>query len=153
MLGAIGASNRMDGTVISDAVNLADRVECATKLYGCRLLITEHTHECLAHKTNFMIREIDRVQVKGKTQPVTLFEVFDGDPEELRHLKQQTSVVFHQGIHQYRSANFREALTHFTTVLRANPGDRTAQLYVERCDNYLEKGIPNDWSWVGALDH
>ena len=77
MLGTVGGKNRMDGTVIADAVNLASRVESLTKQYGTDLLITHHTYQALADTTRYQIRIIDRVIVKGKSEPITLYEIFD----------------------------------------------------------------------------
>jgi class 3 adenylate cyclase/HAMP domain-containing protein len=75
MLGTIGEEHRMDGTVISDAVNLAARVESLTKTYRVGILISQFTHERLADATVYDIRAVDVVTVKGKTHPVALFEV------------------------------------------------------------------------------
>jgi class 3 adenylate cyclase len=76
MLGTIGERHRMDGTVISDAVNLAARVENLTKDYKLPLLISEYTWRQLADPKAYDIRQIDVVVVKGKTRPVTIFEVY-----------------------------------------------------------------------------
>ncbi|MBS0546800.1 MAG: HAMP domain-containing protein [Proteobacteria bacterium] len=75
MLGTIGESHRMDGTVISDAVNLAARIESLTKVYKVGVLISQFTRERLAAPDAYRIRPVDEVTVKGKTRPVQLFEV------------------------------------------------------------------------------
>jgi class 3 adenylate cyclase len=75
MLGTIGEKHRMDGTVISDAVNLAARVESLTKDYRVPLLISEYTHRQLADPRAYDIRSVDVVVVKGKTRPVMIYEV------------------------------------------------------------------------------
>ena len=80
MLGTIGERHRMDGTVISDAVNLAARVESLTKVYKVPLLISEYTWQQLADPNAYDIRSIDTVVVKGKTRPVTIFGVYQRDP-------------------------------------------------------------------------
>jgi class 3 adenylate cyclase len=67
----------MDTTVISDAVNLASRVESLTKNYGVSLLITQHTYARLLNPSHYTIRAIDTVKVKGKSELVTVYEVFD----------------------------------------------------------------------------
>lgn len=78
MLGTIGESHRMDGTVISDAVNLASRIESLTKVYKVGVLISQFTHESLAEPAAYRIRPVDEVVVKGKTRPVKIFEVCGG---------------------------------------------------------------------------
>lgn len=75
MMGTIGEKHRMDGTVISDAVNLAARVESLTKEYRVDLLISQHTYDALADPAVYDVRPVDNVIVKGKTRPVTIFEV------------------------------------------------------------------------------
>jgi class 3 adenylate cyclase len=78
MIGTIGERNRMDGTVISDTVNLASRIESLTKDYGVGLLISQFTYEELADPAAYDIRPIDKVTIRGRTQPVTIFEVVQG---------------------------------------------------------------------------
>jgi len=75
MLGTIGESHRMDGTVISDAVNLASRIESLTKVYKVGVLISQFTHERLADADAYRIRPVDEVTVKGKSRPVRILEV------------------------------------------------------------------------------
>src|SRR5260370_40663021 len=77
MLGTIGERHRMDGTVISDAVNLGSRIESLTKVYKVGILISQYTYERLADPQAYDIRPIDIVGVKGKTRPVTIFEVVE----------------------------------------------------------------------------
>ena len=75
MLGTIGEQHRMDGTVISDAVNLASRIESLTKAYKVGILISQFTRERLANPDAYDIRLVDTVTVKGKTHPVSLYQV------------------------------------------------------------------------------
>jgi len=142
MLGTVGGQNRMDGTVISDAVNLASRVEQLTKIYGTPLLITEYTYIKLANPYQYMMRVIDAVKVKGKSSEVTVYEVFDADTPESIALKKQTLSTFQQGFVLYHCDQFYDALPFFEQVLLANPNDRAAQVYLERCDKILSMKMP-----------
>jgi class 3 adenylate cyclase len=75
MLGTIGEKHRMDGTVISDAVNLAARIEGLTKDYAAPMLISEFTYRELSNPEASAIRPVDVVVVKGKTRPVAIYAV------------------------------------------------------------------------------
>ena len=137
MLGTVGGRNRMDSTVISDAVNLASRVESLTKSYGVSLLITEQTFSRLTQTSNYAIRSIDTVKVKGKLQKVTVYEVFDIDPPAVKEGKLNTLQQFKQAIFFYRSGQLLEAREMFAECLKLNPLDQVAQIYLQRI---LSKG-------------
>jgi predicted ATPase/class 3 adenylate cyclase/tRNA A-37 threonylcarbamoyl transferase component Bud32 len=133
MLGTVGGKNRMDGTVISDAVNLASRVEDLTKNYGVSLLITDQTYSRLIKKGDYAIRTIDTVQVKGKSQSVTVLEVFDADPPAIKEGKLATLAIFTEALWLYNQGNLADAAQLFADCWRLNEGDRVARMYFNRC--------------------
>ncbi|MEG4499726.1 AAA family ATPase [Microcoleus sp. F10-C6] len=137
MLGTVGGPNRMDGTVISDAVNLASRVESLTKNYGVALLITQPTYTRLKNPSQYAIRTLDTVKVKGKSEAVTIYEVFDADPPEIKQAKLVTLELFAEARALYSEGKLFEAARLFSECWRQNPGDRVAKIYWERCQSAL----------------
>ncbi|MEG4344098.1 AAA family ATPase [Microcoleus sp. A003_D6] len=133
MLGTVGGQNRMDGTVISDAVNLASRVESLTKNYGVSLLITQPTYARLKNLSQYTIRTLDTVKVKGKSEAVTVYEVFDADSPEIKAGKLATLELFAEALAIYSEGKLAEAGRLFAECWRQNQGDRVAKIYWERC--------------------
>ena len=137
MLGTVGSQNRMDGTVVSDTVNSAARIEELTKQYGVSLLISQSTLSELEDPGQYSIRWIDQVQVRGKSVAMSVFEVFDADPPDIRACKLATKTQFEQAIVFYNQNNFRTAMQLFQDCLSHNPEDKAAYTYLEQCQNQI----------------
>jgi class 3 adenylate cyclase len=133
MLGTIGEKHRMDGTVISDAVNLASRIESLTKEYHVGLLISQYTYEQLADSKAYDIRPIDVVVVKGKTRPVTIFEVFQTNPPGLRAAKCLTRDLLQSGVDALAQHDAIAARRFFQECLALAPGDAAAVNLLKSC--------------------
>jgi PAS domain S-box-containing protein len=131
MLGTVGGKNRMDGTVVSDTVNLAARLESLTKEYGVPLLITHHTLARLQNPTQYCIRFVEQVKVKGKSKAVAVFEVFDADKLQIKEAKLATKTIFEEGLWLYHQHCFSEAAKRFKDVLSINPKDTVARIYLK----------------------
>jgi adenylate cyclase len=152
MLGIVGEHNRMQGDAFSDNVNLTARLEGLTKFYGVSLLISEQAYEHLSHPEDFQIRFLDRAIVKGRNEPITVYEILDAEVEAVRSLKLQTQPDFEKGLEYYRGADLDNAKAYFEKVLAVNAKDKTAQLYLERVETLIHQGVPDGWNGVWAFN-
>jgi hemerythrin len=140
MIGTVGGINRMDSTVIGDAVNLTARLQEANKTYHAPLIISQHTFYELEDSSRHLIRFLDRVKVKGKSQPLSIYEVFDLDPQPLRACKQETLDHFERGVFYYHVKDIEKAIPMFKECIDLSSDDFAAMLYLERCYEYQANG-------------
>jgi class 3 adenylate cyclase/HAMP domain-containing protein len=151
MLGTIGEEMRMEGTVISDTVNLAARIESLTKLYGAPIIATDVTANALQEKFGFDLRYLDRVKVKGKLQWVDIYEIIDTKSDTVGRAKLKTKVKFEESVGLYQNKKFDVALQGFKSIYEINPGDKAATLYINRCMHLMEYGIPEGWNGISMM--
>ena len=133
MLGIVGEEERMDSTVIADAVNLSSRLESLTKVYGVGIIISIQTLSQLDDPSKYACRFLDRVKIKGKQTAVAVFEIYEGDRIPIKEVKNQTKPEFERGVWLYFQDKFVAAEQCFQRVLEANDQDFAARLYLERC--------------------
>ncbi|HEX4571242.1 MAG TPA: adenylate/guanylate cyclase domain-containing protein, partial [Dongiaceae bacterium] len=133
MMGTIGEQHRMDGTVISDAVNLAARIEGLTKTYGISLLISQNTYDQLADAKARDIRPIDVVVVKGKSEPITIYEVFARNEPVDHAVKSRSRDLLISGVEALSRQDAVSARRMFEACLQLCPDDPAATSLLKRC--------------------
>lgn len=147
--GNIGSPKRMDFTMIGDGVNLAARLESACKQYSARLLISEYTHAGL--KGTYRMRDIDDVIVKGKSEPVRIYEVLDYHTDESFPNLMEVAGHFKEGRAHYTRGDWSKAINAFYRALELNPGDEVSKMFISRCQYLADHQPKDDWKGVWTM--
>ena len=138
-IGLVGGVNRMVLTIIGDAVNLAARIESTNKRYGSGLLISDKTYGGLENPEEFDIRRMERVMVVNRRKPVTVYEVYDDDPEPLRAAKRSAQPAFDEAFALFDAGDVEGARAAFERCEQLLPDDPVAPLHLAHCDA-MERG-------------
>lgn len=131
-MGVIGEAERWSGTVIGDAVNVAARLESLTRIFDADILISEAVHDALAEPTRFGMRRLGSVHVKGKAETVSIFEVYDADPQPLLAIKRATRDQFDRAVASARDGNQAEVVAWMEAHIAAHPDDKVARRCLDR---------------------
>lgn len=150
VLGTIGERERFDTTVIADVVNIAARIEGLTKALGARILVSGQVADSFP-STLYAIRRLCDVQVAGASRALALYEIVNGDPEDLRRHKIDSVLTFERARLNYVHGDFMQAEAVFAELAQREPDDGPAGFLARRCAIYAAQP-PERWNGVERFD-
>ncbi|MBW1742114.1 MAG: CHASE2 domain-containing protein [Deltaproteobacteria bacterium] len=143
VVGNMGSRSKMDYTMMGDTVNTAARLEGVNKAYGTYTMISDATY--VPTKNGIFVRELDRVSVVGKKEPVGVYELL-GYPEKIDDVLRSVVELYAKGVSAYRNYEWDEAIGHFSEALSANPHDGPSQTMLSRCKDFKVSPPGKDWN-------
>jgi adenylate cyclase len=149
IVGNMGCLEVFDYTVMGDAVNLASRLEGANKMYGTTIMIGPETHNDV--KETFATRALDYILVKGKDEPVQVYELLAESWDSVSKQKRRALDEFERGWRNYRNRRFSDAIDYFELALMSDPTDAPSKAYIERCELYLASPPSEEWDGVFVM--
>ena len=149
IIGNMGSRDIFDYTVMGDAVNLGSRLEGANKQYGTYIMMSEATKDEVDE--HIISRELDSIRVKGKTEPVIVYEIIGRKDDGIPENRQKAIDLFLQGFQSYKKQEWDEAISQFKQALEHNPDDPPSKIYIERCEAFKVSPPPEDWDGVYTM--
>lgn len=133
ILGTIGYQDRMESTVISDAVNLAARLESLNKRFGTTAIVSDATLARVERRELYGARYLGRVRVQGKLQTVPVYDLYQGELEATMEGRSATKTTFEAAVRLMEAGRMDEAAQHFSEVLQMDPTDEVAHRLLMCC--------------------
>ena len=148
--GSIGSTRRADYTVIGDGVNIAARLESANKQLGTAILISGSTQRALTGE--YRLRELDLIRVKGKQEPLPVFEVMGDAAHVSSNVQSDLLREFSHGLASYRERDWTRAVERFSAALALDAHDGPSMVFKQRAAHYLASPPPDSWDGVWTLN-
>jgi len=150
-VGRMGSRTRKPYTALGDTVNLSSRLEGLNKDYGTHIIVNESTYKAVKD-SNFIFRELDLIRVKGKFQPVTIYDLV-GRGSDASAETSELLARFVAARTLFQARRWQEAQQAFQSILETNPTDGPSRTYWKRCQEYLFDEPPQNWDGVFTMDH
>ena len=152
IMGIIGDEERNSAAIVADTVNTASRMEGLTKHYNANIIVSERFVEAMQDEQTFKMRYLGKVQLKGKSVALGIYECFDSDSpdliiEKMRHMEQ-----FKKGLEHYYRKEFAESAAIFDRIVKANPSDGVAIIFRNESAQLMIRGASEDWTGITKLD-
>jgi len=151
IMGITGDNERLDAAIISDTVNTAARIEGLSKHYGTSILLTQECRDSLTNPEAFDFRYLGRVQLKGKKRPIDLYECINGDEGDLQKHKLTNLGTFDQAMELYFNKEFAMAAVTFQQIVKLNPEDQPAKLFLNRSARLITQELEDNWKGVETM--
>jgi len=146
MLGIIGEEQRIESSVVSSHVALALELEKTAEKLGCSIVLTQEALSSMRQESLGAYRKLGALEMIGRSETIELYDLYEGDQESMKRLKQETRALFERSILQFRSGKFYDAREGFVEVVRRNRYDLAAKLYFFESDRLYQEGASNDWN-------